>query len=254
MEKEGEMKNIKRRFSAVLMALVLGLTMIPTVVQAAVNAPKTVTMYRTTGGNSYNYVSVHVSGLSSKQKIAKSSVKVSDRKVLVPDGVSHWHNSSTREYFNGQKTHVQNDYSAEMEFFAKKAGTSKITYKIGSKTYTTTVKVLNYTNPISSMTISGVKTNLASKFKASNMGSAKLASSPSSGKITVKAATGWKISNIVLSNSAYTFSRSASSYAKPASALTLYTGALKKNAGYQISVDLINTKTGGRQYLSLDLI
>ena len=246
------MKKMKKNISVVLMALVLTLTMIPTVVQAAV-APKTYTMYCSAAGDPDTYASINVTGLSSKEKVVKSSVKVSNSKMLVLDAISHSSNLSRRETFDGQTPETYSRYSAELTFQVKKAGTCKVSYKIGTKSYSTTVKVLNYTNPISSMTISGISSNLAGKFKKSNMASAKLASNKSTARITVKAASGWKINNIILSDESYTSDRSVSTYVKPASALTLYTDALKKSERYHVNVNLVNTKTGGTQYISLDL-
>ena len=89
----------------------------------------------------------------------------------------------------------KNGYTVELSF--TRSGTSKISFKSGNKTYTSTVRVLPYTKPLSSLTISGIKngttTNLAGKFAKGHWVSVKQPKTQNNGQISIKAASGWKI-------------------------------------------------------------
>ena len=247
------MKRITKRISAVFLALALTLTMVPAAVQASpeLSVPKSVTVYRETKNS--GHVSFSVSGLNAKQSISKASVKSSNTKVAAPNSISHDSWSYKTEYFDkGQNGYEDIGKTVRMSFNSQKLGTSTVSYKIGSKTYKTKVTVLKYTNPVKSLTIPGIKGNQAGKFKNGCYAETKMSSSTKGiGKVTLNAASGWKIRNVGLYNKDYSLSRSVSCYEKPQSSLTLYTGAMKKGAGYRVNASMVNTKTGGELSVSL---
>lgn len=135
----------------------------------------------------------------------------------------------------------------------KKAGTSTVFFKIGSKTCKTKVTVKKYTNPVKSLTISGVNSGktLKSKFKSSSSASGKLTTTTRNAKIVLKAADGWKIQDLSLSSSSGVY-QSYSSYSSPKSSATLRVGTLKKSS-YYVSATLVNTKTEGTITLSYSI-
>lgn len=251
------MKRITKRISAVFLALVLTLTMVPAAVQAAseLSVPSSVTRYQSSANGSSSYVSFSVSGLTSKQSIAKSSVKSSNTKVAAPDSVSldSW-NYKTEYFAKGRKPYEHSSRYASLSFISQKTGTSTISYKIGSKTYKTKINILKYTNPVKKLVVTGVgSSNLAGKFKTQNYASAKVAGSKSLNQVKVTAASGWKITSVGLYNNKTSVSYSVGSYSKPTSTMTLYTAALKKGVEYSVSVSLENIKTGGTLSVSLNL-
>ena len=74
----------------------------------------------------------------------------------------------------------------------KKAGTTKITYKLAGKAKTVTFKVVKWKNPVKTFAVGS--NDYASKFKKTASFSA--ASEPSGKTVKVKAASGWKVQKI----------------------------------------------------------
>ncbi len=191
--------KIKKIFCAV-MAFVLAATLVPvntlTSEAASINAPKSVTLVSQKG----NIVGFSVESIPGGQQIDVSSVKSSNKSVATISSVSEYAYPETDYDFANGNVYI---YLKIVKF-----GTTKVSYKIGSKTYTTTVKLKDskssaYTNPLSSLTISGVNggKNIASKFKKkSEVKGLKLSSTQKNGKIKVKAKKGWKISYVYVSD------------------------------------------------------
>ena len=139
-----------------------------------------------------------ISGLPFKQKLAKSSIKSSNPAVVKVSGLSQSQVTTEEDQFGKLPTsgiQYKNGYTVELSF--TRSGTSKISFKSGNKTYTSTVRVLPYTKPLSSLTISGIKngttTNLAGKFAKGHWVSVKQPKTQNNGQISIKAASGWKI-------------------------------------------------------------
>ena len=140
-------------------------------------------------------------------------------------------------------------YSYSIELRAKKAVSANISFKIGSKKYTSKVTVKAYTNTISSLTVTGVKngssSNLAGKFKNESYSDLKLSKNVKNATVTCKAVSGWKIVRIGTFDENNKLQRSISTRNEGASVLSLHAGNLTKNHINEITVDLVNTKTGG---------
>ena len=236
------MKKLFKLFGMTALATVLA-ALVATPAFAAVDYEKTVTRYlSSTDGDGYAYIYVY--GLTKSQTIKKSSVKVSNNKV-VADTLGHYASVYKKLSKNG---YTGKSYSAGIELTLKKAGTSTVSFKIGSKTYETKVTALKYVNPVKSLTITGVKSgkNLASGFKTSAYANGKAGNKK--GKIAVTAASGWKVTSIYYSNNKTNQSWDHSLYAAKG---TLNIPA-KIGAGY-VRVSLTNTKTGGSLDVSYSL-
>ncbi|MDO4400692.1 MAG: hypothetical protein Q4D27_07080 [Coriobacteriia bacterium] len=80
------------------------------------------------------------------------------------------------------------EFKAMFQMQLKKAGKAKVTFKYKGKSYTMNVVVAKYTNPVKTYKIGS--TNYASKFKKTPFYFA--GGKVLKGKVTVKAATGWK--------------------------------------------------------------
>lgn len=122
-----------------------------------------------TSGKDLGYDEISISNIPAKQSILKSNVKVvSGGSVIALDSFGSSSFKSTTEAFRkGAKPYTHSDRFYNIGFAVKKPGTGKISFKVGNKTYTSTIKVLRYVNPLKSVSITGVKGNLAAKFKSS---------------------------------------------------------------------------------------
>ncbi len=140
---------------------------------------KKVTVYlqdKTGKSSGYIYDSIYID--EPGQPIKLSSLKSSKSSVVEVTGIDN------------------DDYCSFIDFKAKKPGMAKITFKVGSKTYTSTVTVKNYKNPAKTVQISGVNKgkNIASKSKNKNyVDNLKLSKTTKKAKLKVKAASGWEL-------------------------------------------------------------
>ena len=86
---------------------------------------------------------------------------------------------------------------------------------------------------------------ISDKFKNKNYSSLKLSKNVKNATVTCKAASGWKIVRIGTFDESNKLQRSISTRNEGASVLSLHAGNLTKNHINEITVDLVNTKTGG---------
>ena len=188
-----------------------------------------------------------VSGLGAKEKITKDSIKSSSTAVVKVGRLDQsliWTEEGTfgRQPVSGVQ--YTNAYTIELNL--AKAGTSKISFKVGNKTYTSTVRVLPYANPLSGLTITGVKngtgTNLAGKFAKSSTAYVKVPKTQKEAQISMKAAAGWKITNICYlaegKNRILTSEKGLNSAA-------IFVGRMPTGEAFRsVSITLRNTKNG----------
>ena len=226
------MKRMKKVWG-VFLATVLLVTMFSNTAFAAISVPKSQTVYLTSK-NGTSSVSIPVNGLTKKQKITKSSVKSSNTSVMAPSS-----------FFLRKKTIGQYILDVAPEAHAKKAGTSTITFKVGSKSYKSKVTVKKYVNPATTIIIPGVNSgkNIASKFNSDSYESGKQTKTAKSGKIRVKAASGWKLVRVFIDDNklngqgiSYWSSKGVSSVSLPMAF------ALKAKGKYYYSFTFQNTK------------
>lgn len=240
------MKRIlKQSIAAILASLVLCL-MVSGAAEAAVQYPKTKTFYlEQKGGTGYWYYgSLAVSNLALGETVLKSSVKSSTPSVIRVTGIDR--NIYISQDDDGSSRLEETD---SINLHYTRTGTSKISFKIGKKTYTSTVKVLPYVNPVSQLTISGVKNgssaNLAAKTsRGCNQNAAlKVSTTQKNAVLSVKAASGWKVSYISYYNKKQNVSRGCSS--RGASSLSMRLGNLNTGTGATVYISFENIKTGG---------
>ena len=246
------MKKYFKKLSCALLTFVMVLAMTPLGVSAAdIYYEKSSVIYFS-GSNNYN--SLYIGDLSSKQKIAKSSVKVSGSAIkLQALDKNSWSNHS--EYFTtGVKPYSYSSNTYYIRYQIKKTGNAKISFKVGSKTYTSTVKILPYTNPLSKLTVTGVKGNLASKFKKSGSATAKVSKAQKNATIQCKAAKNWKITSISYNDNIKKLYRNINSQnGVGVASLSLPIGSLSAKSGNYLNVNLYNTQTHGYVNCTLEL-
>lgn len=250
------MKNIFKKLSCALLAAAMICTITPFTASADSSfvPPKTQVSYMGARSNYYAYGVIQLYNVPSKSSISKSNIKViSGKSVVSLESLTKDVSSGRTEYFaKGVKAYSYSNHTYRIGYNMLKTGTAKIQYKVGRKTYSTTVKVLPYTNPLKSLTVTGVG-NLASRFsKNSSASNLRIKKAQSNALIKCTAASGWKIESIYYYNKKTGISRNIYSN-KGVSSVTLHAGTLAaKQTGY-ISVNLTNTKTGGSQNCYIDL-
>lgn len=253
------MKNIFKKLSCALLVAAMICAITPFTASAAtqkISYPTTYVSYMSSKSTHSSYGSFSINNIPTKSSISKSNVHViSGKNVVSLNSLNKniWSNRS-ESFLKGVKTYVYSDHSYSIGFNMNKTGTAKISFKVGNKTYKTTIKVLPYTNPIKSLTVTGVSGNLASKFKTANYTSnIRVAKTQKSGFVKCTAASGWKITSLYYTNDKTNIQRSIYCNSKGVSSLSLHTGALAaKQTGY-VNINLTNTKTGGTMYCTLNL-
>ena len=164
--------------------------------------------------------------------------------------------STTEAFRKGAKPYTHSDHFYNIGFAVKKPGTGKISFKVGNKTYTSTIKVLRYVNPLKSVSITGVKGNLAGKFKRSGHNAFRYANKAQKNAVMkCTAANGWKITGVSFNNNR-THTQYSTNYNAPnsgASSSTLRIGNLSAKQSAYISFTLRNTKNGTVQYCTLNM-
>ena len=150
------------------------------------------------------------------------------------------------------------NYSYEIGLHAKNTGTAKVTYKIGKKSYTTNVKILAYTNPVKSITVTGINSGKSfanlTKNEAYAQKDLKFKSTVKSAKVQVQAAKGWKITSLSVYDSTKGENRSYSRYSEGVNKATLFWGTLNPTNRYSISVSLRNTSNNASLYCSYSVV
>ncbi len=248
------MKNTWKKLLALIFAAVMMMGLCTLTASAAVQAPKTVTVYRAakSGGQP---VMFYVQGLGTKQSVAKSSVKVSNTAVATRYSVSDekstynyrdsFYESGRSDYYNTSVGH-----SSCITLMSKKAGTVKVTYKIGTKTYTTTVKILQYVNPVKSITFKGVNggKSFAAKSKSIGFtsGTTKITGDVKNAPLVVTAASGWKIQYVSVENYKTGFGKTFSARGSGVASAKLLWPRMRKGQQYEIYLEMMNTSTKGR--------
>ena len=245
------MKKIIQKAAALALTLAVLVTAVPVSVMAAPYVPENQTVYRY--GKGVTSTSIYVGGLSKSQTIKKSSVKSSDPSVVKPGYLqksSNSYNYQTEYFDNTAPTKTGSDnYSYSIGLKLLKKGSSRISFMIGNKKYETAVNVKDYTNPIKTVKIAGLKngksTNLASKLNSMNMTNLKLTKNKSDAVVEVSVKSGWKLTSIELYSPKESAYYSVRNYAKGVNGAKLHVGTLKKNQPYQVKLEFKNTKDNG---------
>lgn len=249
------MKKLTRKLIISMLSAAMAFSAMTISASAAVNVPKSVTVYANSSSN------ISIQGLgTAKNKITKSSIKSSNTNVAQPTALTT--NVSTYSYKSEPLTKGGRGYSdssssnsQSIELWTNKTGTANVSFKIGSKSYSTKVTVLKYTNPIKSITLTGANGGKSFAGLTKQMSNASVTLSKKTltkSWLTVVPASGWKIMNVSVSSSRgsdpqyYSFNSN-----KPASKAVLGVGSVQKG-GY-INISLLNTKNNASMYIYYDL-
>ena len=245
--------------------MICAMTPLAASASSTIDYSKTKTLYMAGKNKPAPYYMIFISGVPSKNSISKSSIKVtSGKSVIALSDLTTSKNTSYISYFEKGLTSFSNtNHYYGIGIDVKKAGTGKISFKVGNKTYTSTIKVMPYVNPISKLTVTGVKngssSNLAGKFKTSSSASSvRVNKAQKNAYITCKAASGWKITSISFLNKKTNTTRRIVSTnginrSTGVSSLSFYAGSLTAKQTGEITVNLCNAKTGGTQTCTINL-
>ncbi|MCC8066190.1 MAG: hypothetical protein LIO94_03690 [Clostridiales bacterium] len=244
------MKKLTKRMISLLLACIMLFGAVP-VSADTTGIPSSQVVYQTSTSSSYQYGYISLNDLSAKVKSPKSSNTSVASVYSLSNGT---YTSKNYEYDSSSS----NRY-ATITLKLKKAGTTKVTYKVGSTSYTTKVTVKAYSNPVKKITLTNVNSskNFASASKTSanvyDNDSLKLSKTTSNAKLNLTAASGWKISSIYVSDSKYadnvstdnSFSRSYSSGKEVSSVKNLNIGKLTAGRNHYLYITFVNSKTNG---------
>lgn len=140
------MKGLKKLIATTLAVAVSMAMAVPVTTQAAITAPSKAVGYLTSADGQSN-VSFEVRGMKASEQIKMSSVKSSNKAVGEVTEINGTY------YF--EKDNINNSY-CYLYVTGKKAGTTTISYKVGSKTKKTKLTVKKYVNPVKKITLTGV--------------------------------------------------------------------------------------------------
>ena len=240
-----------KKVVSLLLVLALALSVAVTA-SADISYPTSVTAYMTSTESTYSYHWLYISDFDEDDPvILKSSVKSSKSAVA---SVYALEKDTYNDHYDYLEDDTERDYGSTSYYIGlklKKTGTAKISFKYNNKTYKSTVKVLAYKNPVSTLKVTGLYNNKNMKaltatdnyVSSSILKSTKTVASP---VMTVKAASGWKIASVHFSNYATGESRSFyfSSSSYPASVKLPMPAITKGDNGY-FYVRFYNTTTQG---------
>ena len=216
------MKRMSKRILALAAVLLLVAAMAAPALAAGDITPVTGTqiVYRSTKSG-VGEVEIELASGTKNFTIKRSDVKVTAGGTgakLVSFRKNSWSNESLYEsdysasgkWTSDQHGNARCSYSATLRVSA--AGTATVSYKIGSKTYKTTIKVLNYVNPVKSITLTGVNggKTFASLTKSAVYPSKSLTlkSNPKTSALKITPASGWKITEVYFNDETSGVSRS----------------------------------------------
>ena len=255
------MKRSTKRILALAMALILALSIaVPVFAADGTVTPETGTQttYMTSKNGSGTSVWVSLATGSKKFTIKRSDVKVSagtagaklyafEKNYDEYGWLQEYDYSGSGKWETNSSDYVSYSYEAGLR--VSSAGKATVSYKIGSKSYKTTVKVLNYVNPVKSITLKGVNGSKSfaslTKEAAYTSKSLKLTADTKSAVLKVSPTKGWKITRATFEDETDGISRSIYSYnGKGMSSVSLSCGNLKASHTYWISVQFRNSSNG----------
>lgn len=249
------MISIKKKAMSILLCLVMAvsvITALPAKAAPVYEENVTLVMYEKN-----QIASIYVDELLASEEIKASDVSSSKSSVASIYSITREEQESETEVVeDDEETDDTKNYSYAIDLKLKKKGTTVISFKVGDQTYSTTVKVVKYKNPVKTLKITGVKSgkNIASKTKTKNYVNFK-GVNKSSSKLTIKPASGWTVEKITFSCSntgetktwKNTVKKSGSKSKIVVSSASL--GKLKKANTYLIDITFVN-KSGVRETLN----
>ena len=188
------MKLMKKLLCVALLAALMLAIAAPALADISVPEEETSYLLSTDGSMTWWSRSVYIGGTTASTKI--KNMKSSKSSVVSVIGLSR--STEIEEYFGEEEGRDPDEWgSASLLVRPKKAGKANITMKIDGKIYKTVYTVKKYVNPIKSLVLTGVGTkNLKNKFAKRTDIDDSLKANAKKGAIKVKAASGWRISEI----------------------------------------------------------
>ena len=242
------MLNKAKRLTAYIFSLIVILSVLPSIpAKAAPTYQQEVTMVMY---EKNQIAQLYIDDLAASETITADDVTSSKSSVASIYSITREEQESETEVVeNDEVVDDSNTYSTTISIKLKKKGTTVISFKVGNETYSTTVKVVKYTNPIKTLKITGVKSgkNIASKTKTKNYVNFK-GVKKSGSKLTITPKSGWTVEKISFSCSDTGETRTKKNYAKKNGVKTALTvsnlslGTLKKDYTYLIDITFVNTK------------
>ncbi len=255
----GFLKQFCKKALGLGLAAALALSVAPVSAQASVSYDKSSVVYLTsTDGSSGISKSISVSCKKKSETIKKSSIKSSEKSVAELEYLSKYTNTNTTDYFtkDDSRNTESKYYSYNICMKLKKAGKSDISFKVGNKTYKSTVTVKKYDNPIQTLKITGVKKgkNIASTFQKSANASDSYKMSGKSNVVKITPKKGWKISSIAVHDSMSNDSLNLGNYSVDGlKNAQLEIGGITKGSSKNVTIACVNKSNGANLYCYLHL-
>ena len=235
------MKLFRKILCAMLVALIA--------VSAAVALAETRTVYldsKDFAAPVYDYFSIDALAKGDKITAVKSSNKSVLRVVSLQKGsrvTTHYEEKTTR-----------NSYSAQFCVRLLKAGAATLNYRLNGEAMSQAFNVKKYVNPIKSLVIGGIDgTNLKAKFARNCYDSIKLTKTAKAGKLTIKAANGWKIRYAYWEDNDDNTELQFTAGGQGVSACAIDLPKMSRRGSYYVGICLVNTATRGEKLLGLGI-
>ena len=235
------MKIVTKKIIMLLLSAIIIFSAIPAVrVNAATQIRYDKKKYTYYNPNSKeNYAYIEITGLKKSQRV--KAVKSSDKSVAKIAAVNqHYYSSKTIKVAKDSVVYNWNEGSASIKIKVLKKGKTTVSFKIGSKTYKTKVYCMKWTMPIKSLKITGINKNknIVNKLQSSwsTASSAYLDNAyVSSARIKTTPNSGWKVTEISVTNDTTGYGRSLS---RSAGIKSYVYGKLIKKNNYRINIVL----------------
>jgi len=237
------MKNSRKFLCALLAAALLVLSVMPAyAVSVDWRGGK---MYLgSSNGTNTGDLTIEISDLKADSKI--TNLKTSDKSIIRLGSLDRW-NSSWQDLEDDDNRSEYHDASIRLDGLKK--GKAKISFKVDGKSYSKTIEVLGYVNPIKSFKVTGISSsNLKSRFAKTSYVNTNLKSDAKAGYVKVAAASGWKITGVTWSCWSGDGYRSFDFGGVGSASLPI--PKMSKKGEYNIYVYLVNTKTNVRTEFS----
>lgn len=239
------MKKRSEKWILLCIVVMLVSMMFTTTAFAAVDFPKSKTFYlEKKGSNQLSYGELDVYNLDAGESISRTSLKSSAASVIQP--VLLQKSISIDQDMDGNMRMSETD-TIQLNYY--KTGTSKLSFKVGNKTYSSTLKVLPYVNPLLQLKLSsarnGASANLAgiTSQGCDTMKTLRLQKNQNDAILTVKAASGWKVVSVSYRNEQENMGKNYSS--RGVSTVTMHLGKMNTKSKSTLYITLQNSKTGG---------
>ena len=249
------MKKTSKKIATLMLslaALAVVFTVFEISAQAQPATQKSITVYQRSKATPTS-AKIEISNLTEADQFDTNSVTSSKPGVVSVQKVKENNLTDKSYYYEYSEAYSEYSGSVWIELMCNKAGTSVISYKINDVTYTTTVKVLKYTNALKTMKITGLDggKNQASEYKKHRLSPYRLDKTIKNPVLTVAAKKNWKIEQITLTtykgigHTAYPLSFSSVNYNYGVSKAVLRLSPLKAKNGAEIEIIMQNKKNQG---------